>query len=241
MASSVVNSLRNILSDNFWLFKMILYVLPVFYLINSDELKKYTQTDVVIIVCILSVVYLGVIGFMMNANINNKNPFLPGIKNIIDVIRDAICMSIVTLPQAAILYYVVNVIREYCHYDFVVMVVIYLALSIIFSPFIFIPAVLYSVRRNLADAFNFKVIFSSSGNFCVSYLAYLFQYIFVIFLGAFLIYELLINMLNDDLFLNILYSIFLVISVLSIYSYCSDLYGDVIDELPEKKRKNIKN
>ena len=44
-------------------------------------------------------------------------------------------------------------------------------------------------------------------------------------------------MVADPMPVDIVNSMTLVISILTLYSYCSDLYGDVIPQLKKKRRK----
>ena len=111
------------------------------------------------------------------------------------------------------------------------MVIIYICTVMLFSPFVFIPGVLYSVRGRLTDAFNLRILAEGGGNFSLQILSFALQYIFSLGLLIFLLYKLITEMLNDVLALNVLYSISAVFSFLTLYSYCSDMYDDVIPPL----------
>lgn len=234
--ASVFNSLRNIASDNWWVVKIAILALPIFCILNNNLLEKYGYNDQIIFGLILSILYLGFVSVMMHRNINNKTPLMPGLFSIPEYIVKTIGMSIVSIPLLIIYGVVINLIKTYVVFEPFVMFVIYVCVTLFLAPFIFIPSVLYSVNGKITDAFNFKVIIGGAGNFSVAFLSYVIQYIFTIFLFAFLFYKLFTEMVNDSMLVNIVYSLTFVISILSLYSYFSDLYDEQIPPLPKKKK-----
>ncbi len=233
--ASILNAFRNIMSDSWWVVKIVVYALPIFFIVNSGVLSTYTKGDRIIEILILSVAYLGISSFMMYRNINNKQPILPGLFQIPEVLIRAVGVSVVTIPLYILYIYIMNLISIYCVFEPFVMFVIYACVSLFLSPFILIPAVLYSVNGKVLDSLNIRVILEASGNFSVAFLSFIIQYLFTIFLAGYLLYRLFTEMLTDNLALNITYSLFLVISILTFYSYCSDLYKDVIPSLNKKE------
>ena len=111
-----------------------------------------------------------------------------------------------------------------------------LCVILIFAPFVILPTIYYSVRGNILDAFNIRLISKGGGNFSVSFLSFLIQYVLIFGFFGFAFYKLIYEMLNNQNILNIGISLFIVISLFTLYSYCSDLYSDVIPELDISKK-----
>ena len=107
----------------------------------------------------------------------------------------------------------------------------------VFVPFIFVPLVLYSVNGKLTDAFRFNLIYEASGNYTVQFASYLLQYALIMGFATNLVYITILEMLGDHVGLLILKAVVIVISFLSVFSYSSDLYQDVIPEIKEKTQK----
>ena len=103
--------------------------------------------------------------------------------------------------------------------------------------------VLYSVNGNLTDAFKFNIIYEASGNYTVQFASYLIQYVFIMGFATYLVYITILEMLGDHVGLLILKAVVIVISFLSVFSFSSDLYQDVIPEIKkrqDKKRRRIR-
>lgn len=238
--ASIINALRNISGDNWWAVKIPVMALPVFFILNNNGIENIDADSNILMFMILGVIYLGCSSILMNRNINNKSPLLPSLFSIPELFIKSIGMSLVSLPLFIVYFMCIKYINANIILEPFIMWVIYICVTLFMAPFIFIPAVLYSVNGKITDAFYFKSLIEGGGNFSVQFLSFIIQYIFTIFLFALLLYHLFINMLNDMLAINIVYSLTVVISILSLYSYCSDLYGDVIPVLPQKKKRTIK-
>ena len=237
--ASIINSLRNLSSDSFWFIKILFMAVPMFCILNYGALEQYSFNDHLIFGSILGVFYLGVAAILMHRNINNLSPILPSVFTLPEFVIRGIGISIVSVPLYVLYACIMGAIATNVVFEPFVMGVIYLCVTLFLAPFMFIPAVLYSVNGKLTDAFNFKVILASAGNFSVAFLSYLIQYAFTILLFSYLFYRMFDAMVEDTMPVSIVWSISIVVTILSFYSYCSDLYPDVIAELPKSKTRNL--
>ena len=171
----------------------------------------------------------------MNRNINNNYPILPSLFSIPEVLIKTICSTIVMLPASFILYVLITFINQNIVFESFIMFIIYFIVIVIMSPFIVIPGVLYSVRGKISDALKMKLIFQGAGNFSVAFMSFLLQYVFSILLFSFLICIFFKQMLGEDtILIQIIQSIVFTFSFLCFFSYCSDLYEDVIPAIKSK-------
>ena len=234
--ASLVNSLRNIASDPWWFVKIALFSAVIFYILYSSYDYQAVTPDLAVIYIVITVLFLGCAAVSMHRNINNKTPFFPGLFSIGEVLIKAIGASAAILPGFLLYYCCMTFVYKYVVLEPFVMGVIYLFVTLFFSPFVFVPAVLYSVNGRLTDAFNFGIIFNSSGNFTVQFLSYIIQYALIFVTMTLCVYFFILEMLGDNVGLLILKCVAIVLTFFSIFSYCSDLYGDVIPEIKEKKK-----
>lgn len=234
--ASFINSIRNLTSDPWWLIKVTAYSAVVFYVLDQGYYFRNDQSYAAVYV-LLAVLGLGCASFLMHQNINNKRPVLPGLFNVFGVVFKSIGSSLVALP--GILLFLLSVNYLYSNFEFepFVAFVVYLCVTLFFVPFIFVPTVLYSVNFKFVDAFRFGHIYEASGNFTVQFAGYLLQYAFIMGFATYLIYITIWEMLGDHVGLLILKAVVIVISFLSVFSYSSDLYQDVIPELKERVKK----
>ena len=237
--ASVINAARNLLSDKWWVVKLFVLTVPVFYILQDEYVAQTIFKENIHILIGLFMLYLGCSSVIMNRNINNKSPLMPGIFTIPEVIIKAIGSSIVAFPGIAIL-----IIACYFIHSYVVleepfaMFILYICVISFLVPFIIVPTVLYSVNGSIADGLKLNKVFEASGNFIVAFLAFVIQYFFIVILLSYLIYRLLFEMLGDgNIGISILYSFVIVLSFLLIFSYSSDLYEDVIPAV--KSRRDI--
>lgn len=235
--ASVWNALRNISSDSWWAVKLLVLSTPVYFIVDGTYLSALTEDEKLVVYIVLGAFYLGFAGVLMHRNINNKTPLMPSLFGIPELIAKSICMSLVSMPLFILYYACINAINTHVVFEPFIMWVIYICVTLFFSPFLFIPAVLYSVNGKISDAFNFKCLIEGGGNFSVQILSFAIQYFFTIFFVSYLFYQLFINMVNDTTALNIIISIAGVLSFLTFYSFCSDMYNEQIPPLPEKKKK----
>ena len=177
--ASLVNAIRNITGDSTWVVKILLLSVPLFYLIDSEFGSGYQLGDRFTISAIIFVLYMGVAAIMMNRNINNKAPILPGLFSIGEFIVKAICSTIVFLPQTILMYAIITFIHDNIFFEPFVMFILYSIVIIAVSPFWFIPVVLYSVNGNLFDAFRFDILNRAGGNFSVQFMSFILQYVLI--------------------------------------------------------------
>lgn len=235
--ANIVNAIRNLSSDSWWFIKVLVLAAPIFYFFENTSPATFDFNSFLPYFVVFSILYLGFASVMMHRNIQNKAPLMPSLFSLPEFIVKSIGISIVSLPMYILYFMAMSFVYNTVELETYLMVIIYVAVTLLFAPFIYIPSVLYSVNGKLTEAFNFKIIFECGGNFCVQFLAFLLQYVFTIFLVTLLFFHWFKNMLEDPLLLNITVSLSIVISFLTLYSYCADMYGDVIAQLPEKKKK----
>ena len=238
--ASLINSLRSIASDPWWVVKISFFVCILFFVMDNDLNYPNGNPALTPVYMVLFVIMLGCASIAMHRNINNKTPLFPSVFNIFEIISKSICATIAILPGMLIYSVVISFIQKNIMLEPFVMTVIYICVTLFFVPFIFIPVVLYSVNDSLIDAFNLKNIYEGSGNFTVQFLSYTLQFVFIMGVSTYVIYTLLLEMLGDNLSLLILKCIVIVISFFSVFIFCSDLYEDVIPELKKKQKKKLK-
>ncbi|MBQ8887295.1 MAG: hypothetical protein IJY61_06305 [Candidatus Gastranaerophilales bacterium] len=240
--ASFINSIRNITSDSWWFVKIAFFSAVVFFVLDQGYYQRNNQSYMIVylLLCMLG---FGCASFLMNRNINNRTPILPSFFNIPVLIKDSIFSSIVAIPGTVLFCIVVNYLYENFEFEPFVAFIVYLCVTLFFVSFIFIPMVLYSVNGNLTDAFKFNIIYEASGNYTVQFASYLIQYVFIMGFATYLVYITILEMLGDHVGLLILKAVVIVISFLSVFSFSSDLYQDVIPEIKkrqDKKRRRIR-
>ncbi len=238
--ASLINSLRSIASDPWWVVKISFFACILFFVMDNDLNYPNGNPALTPVYMVIFVAMLGCASIAMHRNINNKTPLFPSVFNIFEIISKSVCATIAILPGILIYSVVISFIQNKIVLEPFVMAVIYICVTLFFVPFIFIPVVLYSVNANLFDSFNFKNIYEGSGNFTVQFLSYLLQFAFFICLGTYCIYIFLLQMLGDHVSLLILKCVVIVVSFFSVFIFCSDLYEDVIPELKKKEKKKLK-
>lgn len=237
MSVSVVNAVRNILSDNFWGLKLLCLTLPVFSIFHFDLLEKYKLNDFILIAIIFSTFYFGTAAFLMNRNINNKVPILPSLFTLPSFVKSFVFGSLLSIPMLSAYVYIIKFIAGNFNAEPLVMNIIYACVTIFLAPFMFIPIILYSAREKISDAFNVKVFYDAAGNFTVSFLTFILQYFFIIAIPWYIAYRIFYDMVTVDTCIHVVHSFFIVLSFFTFYSYCSDMYGEVIPKLKTKRNK----
>ena len=234
--ASFVNSIRNITSDPWWFVKVVVYSAIVFYVLDQGYYQR-NNPNYVIAYVLLVVLGMGCASFLMHKNINNRRPILPSLFSIFDLIGKSIGSSLVALPGLLLFILSANYLYENFEFEPFVAFVVYLCVILFFAPFIFVPTVLFSVNGRFSDAFKFSNIYEASGNFTVQFAGYILQYAFIMGFATYLVYTTILEMLGDHVGLLILKAFVIVLSFLSVFSFCSDLYQDVIPELKEKVKR----
>jgi hypothetical protein len=234
--ASLINSIRNISSDTFWVLKLSIFVVALFFLKDKDLNYPTGDPNLVPFFIFVYFVMLGFAGVAMHRNIHNKTPLFPNIFDLPELVWMAVGGTITVLPASFLYYVAFNFVNTNFVFDDFIMFVINLVLLLVFTPFIFTPFVLFTVNRNLFQAFNIMNILEGAGNFIVQAGAYILQYIFTIGILTMLFYYLFVGMLGDHMILLVLKCIVIVISFFSILLYCSDLYEDVIPAIKVKNK-----
>ena len=234
--ASFINSIRNLTSDPWWLVKIAAFSAIVFYVLDQGYYQRNNPNYVVVYI-LLTVLGMGVASFLMNKNINNRRPILPSLFSVFELIWKSIGASLVSLPGILLFLLSVNALYDNFEFEPFVAFVVYLCVTVFFVPFIFVPTVLYSVNGSFTDAFKFKHIYDASGNFTVQFAGYIIQYAFIMGFATYLVYITILEMLGDHVGLLVLKAIVIVISFLSVFSFSSDLYEDVIPTIQKKVKK----
>ena len=242
--ASTISAIRNILSDRYWIIKLGLYTGVYFYLRNQAHLWQPDLNDQTAFVfqIILFVLLIGAATVSMHMNIANEEPFLPGIKNIPDVILKSVLGIIAITPGLMLTYALYTFISNTFHFqEAFVAVLVYTISALIMSSFIFIPLILLSVRGNIIDAFRYDILFKGAGNYIVQILGFALVYTLVIGTLTIVTYKFIEEMLGDHPALLLLQCIVIIFTFFSFFSFSSDLYGDAIPEIDLKKQyKHVK-
>ena len=240
--ASLINSIRNITSDPWWFVKVGIFSGILFYILDQGYHIPPVMSDqnIMSLVIALFFVFTGVAAVSMHRNINNLAPFFPGLTNIFEILIKGTFVTIAMIPGLLLSYIIYNYLITVQFENLTVAVIIYVIAASIMSPFVFIPAVLASVRGNLVDAFRLDIVFKGAGNYIVQFLSYLIQYAIIVGAVTIILYYFLVEMLGDHWSLLFLKSVVIVITFFSIFSYSSDLYGDAIPQLSIKEKQERK-
>lgn len=233
--ASLINSVRNIIGDSLWFPKLAVFTFLVYEIYINKGYIPDTSSVYFLIFIAFCLLMLGCCSIMMHRNINNIVPILPGLSDIPQVIIKSIFSLFIILPGVLLMSLALSFINTLT-LDDVVRIILIVSIIIFCIPIIAIPLVLYSVKFNINDALRFNIISQSAGGFLVQLISYIVQFIFTIFLTAFLIYEVLINMFETTDFMVIIMAFFVVLTVFSMFSYFSDLYADTILEIENNKK-----
>ena len=235
--ASIITAFKNILTDNFWGVKLACLTGLAFGIFYNQNALSANMQNYTLAWGLFVFLMLGVSGYMMNRNINNRTPLLPGLIQLPLVVKDAICMFVLMLPFSLIMYYAIKFYNENFTFEEAALNYFFLAaIVIICVPFIFIPAVLYSVRGNILDGYRVNLIALGAGNFIVQFLSFILQFLFTILIATILIFQIFYEMLGaETVFIPLTFAFFSVLSVLVFFSFCSDLYIDVIPEIKDLK------
>ncbi len=235
--ASVVNALRNIISDKMWLIKLAIFTAPVFYILEDEKLFNSLLDKNIPITVGLYFLYMGIASVMIHRNITNKSPILPGIFDIPLVIFRAIGSGLMALPGSALLYFILIYMSENFHFEEeFVSFLVHIGVVSVLVPFIIIPVVLYSANGKFSDGLRISKVIEGSGNFIVEFLSFVIQYIFVIFIFAFLIGQVFKQVFGPQSLASLILTAFvIVLTFLLLFSFASDTYEDVIPAVKSKR------
>ena len=234
--ASLINAIRNIEGDRFWFIKGFVLSLPLIMIMGNEAFLNNSFNNQLIILGIILVIYNGVSSILIHRNINNESPILPGFFSIFDILLHAVLSSIVMFPGLVIIAVLISSLYGLPMQEELHRYIAYSIVIIIGIPFSIVPMVLYSVNYKLQDAFKMNLIFRASGNFSVSFIAFLIQYALIFLIASYVIFLLIKTMVGvENVILYTFIAFVITMSYLVFMSFCSDLYGDVIPSLKSKR------
>ena len=239
--ANVINSVRNIASDTWWVPKLlVLNYLMFLIVLNFDYLLNH-QSSLIALVSLTLVLFTGSAAIMINRNINNETPLLPNIMDFPQIILKSFLSIILMLPASLIAYFTLNYMILNPFFEGNLQTILVCIVALLFTPFIFIPIVLYGVKGRFFDGYRIDLIIQGGGDFIVKMLSYALQYFFVIYLFSFLVYLGIKAMMGEESTAVYLFiSFVLTLSFFSFFSYISDLYEESIPVIKSNKNKKTK-
>ncbi len=236
--ASVINSIRNIATDPWWVPKVLFLSYLCFLIIfNFDYLMAHRE-NFYLLGGITFVLLIGNAAILVKRNINNETPILAGPLDFLELVIRALAFIILMLPGSVILYFIIKYIIENINIEPLGLNIILFFAVIILSPFIFIPTVLFSAKSNIFDGYRLDLLLQGGGEFMVKMLNYCLQFFFIVFLGFLVVYLGLKAILSEESSAVYMYiGLFITISFLSLFSYISDLYEESIPVVTKKNNK----
>ncbi len=235
--ANIIDSVKDIATDTWWVPKiLVLSYLTFLIVLNFGYLMEHTS-HFILLGSITGFIFIGCATVLVGRNINNESPLLPGLFNFPEVIIKAIVSLILMLPASVIYYYVNNYMQAHPFFEQPVHGAITVIVALLFSPFIFVPVVLFASKGRIQDGYRFDLILQSGGDFIVKILSFALQYFFVIFLFSFLVYLGIKAMLGEESTgIYIFIAFMLTLSFFSFFAYLSDLYGESIPMIKVKHK-----
>ena len=211
--ASIINAFRNIISDSSWFLKTVLMAVPVFMVLNYSigQGTGFDEKTMALFGAVLCI-YIGCGTYMMNRNINNNSPILPNLLGLPELLFHSFFSMLIVIPGILACAFTLKMFSTYLSFDFNTMLIMYVLIIIFFSPFIFIPLVLYAVNGKIQEVFNFKSLFDGAGNFIVAIFTLVIQYVFTFAIVWFLAYKVFSEMMEDYLLINVINSFFIVLT-----------------------------
>lgn len=239
--AGIITAFRNITSDSLWFIKIAFFSIPLYLFFTNKKLILSFFMHEYIFYVVLSAFYIGIASILINRNINNKSPILPFLLDIFEYITKTIGAVISAIPSLVIICLLLHFID--ITFDFkevYILNIIKASVGILMFPFVCIPIVIYSVNGKIMDVIKSARIFFDSGSFIEHFIWFLIQSVFVVGIVSFLLYMGLKQYVGtDNIYVYILYSFLITLYVLIVFSWASDLYGDVIPEVKSKTKKDI--
>ncbi|MCD7779581.1 MAG: hypothetical protein LUH05_02785, partial [Candidatus Gastranaerophilales bacterium] len=149
--ASLVDSIRSMTGDSWWIVKIAFFSAVLFFILYESYYYPPDNTPMMAFYSIIGMLFLGCASITVNRNINNKSPLFPSLFSIPEIIIKSICSTIAILPGLLLYYLCMVFVQTSFEFEPFVMAVIYICITAVFSPFIFVPVVLYSVRSKLSD------------------------------------------------------------------------------------------
>lgn len=239
--ASLINAIRSICGDPLWVIKLGIFATALVFLYDNNLNYPNGNPQLIPAFAFVYFIMFGSAVVSMHRNLNNKEPLLPGVFSILDIIIKGIGGLVAVFPASLLYYISITYIQQNVVFEPFIMAIIYIIVTAFFAPFIIVPLVLYSVKGNILDAYKINNIIGASGNCIVQFLSFILQFAFIICVFTYLIYITLLEMLGDHISLLILKCIVIVISFFAFLLFCSDLYEDVIPTIKDKQRKKLKH
>lgn len=238
--AGAIDAYRNVTNDPLWIIKLPILAIPVFLYFYDPQTINAIFGDKYVYFTILYIFYLGVSSIMIHRNIKNKIPILPSFFSIFGVLNRMIgCTIVCFIPSVLFIIATYLIDSTLKGYEDFVLIILKIIAFLILVPFICVPTVIYSVNGKLMDLFKVKNILTLSSDFMSAFINYVIQCIFIFGFITFCFYGALAYVWGKDFIgIHILFSIMIVLLFLMFFAWSSDLYGQIIPEIPEKKRKD---
>ena len=133
--ASFVGSIRNITGDPWWFLKMGLFSAALFYVLYIEYDYPPNDQTILMYKAVLAIIFLGIASVSMNRNINNKQPFLPGILSIPEVLLRTAVSTVLVLPGTIAGFALFKYLETF-ELEIAVKVVIYAIAIALVAPFI---------------------------------------------------------------------------------------------------------
>ena len=118
--ASVLNAVRNILSDSLWIIKIVVFSIPLFFIINYGSTGDVFGGGRVVPCLVLASIYIGISSFIINRNVNNTVPVLPSLPEVLDIIKRALVVLFIAIPLYTALFFILNYIYQFLHFQQIV-------------------------------------------------------------------------------------------------------------------------
>ncbi len=240
--AGIIDSLRNISTDMWWFPKLLCLGYLAFLLIFNIDYLMAHQQSLIALASITSVLFMGSVSILMKRNINNEAPILPGILDFPELILRSVITTLFMAPASLFLYFILKYLIENPFFEQPIHGIIIGFVTLIFTPFIFIPTVLFAARSKIKDGFRFDLILKGGGDFIVKILLYIIQVFFFLYIPSFLFYLAIKAMMGEESSVIYMFIGFaMTVTFFSFFSYISDLYEESIPVIKSKKIKNKVN
>lgn len=239
--AGVVNAFKNITSDPLWIIKIAVFSIPLYLFFSNKAMVLSFFTHEYIFYLALAFFYLGIASVLIHRNIQNKTPILPFLLDIFVIVKNIIGSVISIIPSIIIICFLfyfmdtmLNIKEEY------VFNIIKICVCVLMFPFICIPVVVYSANYKITDVIKSARMYFDTGGFVEHFLMFLIQSIVIFGTVLFILYMCVKQYLGAySIYVNMFYAFSITLYILIVFSWASDLYGDVIPEIEIKKKSKF--
>lgn len=188
--ASIIDSFKEVFSDRFSFFKLVVFTLPVYY---SYQAFLQSKQDFTLFFEILGVTLFFLLGFLIETTgnlINERTYVLPSL-NPLKIAFTAIKGIVALGPVCYVLYLAVNYIFTLIPVIPWVDIAIKYIIGLLAVAIILISFVMFAARENILDTFNVKIIFKKAGDLIVLIYFFMIQLIVInLLIGGFIGYAL---------------------------------------------------